>query len=55
VISESIGDNMKNKLNIVKLNILKVYQRKDKLKQILKDPKLQKKHKIQEFKPIECN
>jgi len=44
-----------NAVNMFKLDIVKVYAKKDLLKDILKCPKLQKKHKLLSFNPIECN
>jgi hypothetical protein len=44
-----------NTVNMFKLDIVKIYAKKDKLKDILKCPKLQKKHKLLSFNPIESN
>ena len=42
-------------ISLFKIDIGKVYEKKQKLKDIFGCKKLQKKHKIQDFKPIESN
>ena len=42
-------------ISMFKIDIGKVYEKKQKLKDIFGCKKLQKKHKIQDFKPIESN
>ncbi len=39
-------------VNMFKIDIVKVYKKKETLKDILKCKKLQKKHKLQHFKSI---
>jgi len=62
LLTESERNNMfrnnkisSNTVNMFKLNIVKVYAKKELLKDIFKCPKLQKKHKLLSFNPIECN
>ena len=62
LLTESERNNMfrnnkisSNTVNMFKLDIVKIYAKKDMLKDIIKCPKLQKKHKLLSFNPIECN
>ena len=41
-----------NPISMFKIDIVKVFKKKETLKDILKCKKLQKKHKLQDFKPI---
>jgi len=59
LLTESERNNMlrNNKIitspvNMFKIDIVKVFKKKETLKDILKSKKLQKKHKLQDFKSI---
>jgi len=41
-----------NPVSMFKIDIVKVFKKKETLKDIFKCKKLQKKHKLQDFKPI---
>ena len=59
LLTESERNNMfrnnkisSNTVNMIKIDIVKVFKKKETLKDILKCKKLQKKHKLQDFRSI---